>query len=155
MTSKFAVMHDIIIIELFGRASVWLPGQARMARVHMTLPPHCWLVPTVSRPRRDEETKRRQTHAVSHPCGSELSGGRPRDKGRIRTQMRKKGKRRQNGDGRSTDQLRVSGDTVLSLLRCFHHVRQEAFSRRRPLEISNLWRVMLRQERQTSSSAHW
>lgn len=57
-------------------------------------------------------------------------------------------------DGDNTDQLRVSGDTVLSLLRCFHQVRQEAFSRRRPFEISNLWRVMLRQERQTSSSAH-
>jgi len=149
-------MHEIIIIELFGRASVWLPGQARRARVHMTLPPHCWLmVATASRPRRDEKTRRKPIYAVSHPCGSELPGGRPRDKGWIRTQIRKKGKRQKDGDGKDTDQLRVSGDTVLSLLRCFHHVRQEAFSRRTPLEISNLWRVMLRQERQTSSSFHW
>lgn len=51
-----------------------------------------------------------------------------------------------------TNQLRVSGEMVRSLLRCFCQVRQEAFSRRTPLAISCLWRVMLRHDAQTSSS---
>lgn len=50
------------------------------------------------------------------------------------------------------DQLRVSGEMVFRPFLCFHQVRQEAFSRRAPLAISFLRRVMLRHERQTSSS---
>ena len=53
-----------------------------------------------------------------------------------------------------THQLRVSGVTVLSLLRCFHHVLQEAFSSLMPLVISFFWRVIFLQERHTSSSCH-
>jgi hypothetical protein len=56
---------------------------------------------------------------------------------------------------RRTDQLSVSGEMVLSLLRCFHQVLHEAFSSLIPFAISYLKRVMDRQERQTSSSFHW
>lgn len=50
--------------------------------------PASQLVPTASA--RRDETRREQTYVVSHPCGSELSGGLSRDKGHIRTQTPKK-----------------------------------------------------------------
>jgi hypothetical protein len=55
----------------------------------------------------------------------------------------------------SLSQLRFSGEMVLSLFRCFHHVLQEAFSRRMPFAISYFALVIERHDRQTSSSAHW
>lgn len=52
-----------------------------------------------------------------------------------------------------TDQLSVSGETVLRFPRCLAHVRQDAFSSRTPLAISVLCLVMAFHEVQTSSSA--
>lgn len=70
-----------------------------------------------------------------------------------RQTLRGKGKvEARQGVQEITNQLRVSGEMVRSLLRCFCQVRQEAFSRRTPLAISCLWRVMLRHDAQTSSS---
>jgi len=54
---------------------------------------------------------------------------------------------------RDTNQFSVSGVTVPKPFRCFHQVRQLAFSSLTPFVISFFWRVMFRHERQTSSSS--
>lgn len=56
--------------------------------------------------------------------------------------------------GMTTNQLSVSGLTVLSLFRCFHHVLQLAFSNLTPLATSFLCLVMFLQDFHTSSSSH-
>lgn len=59
---------------------------------------------------------------------------------------------RERGLEEKTYQLRVSGLMVLSLLRCFHQVRQLAFSKRIPFAMAFFCLVMLLHDLQTSSS---